>query len=262
MPAFCFTAPVLTESEEKAAREALSPQEHEQIRQDMYGHTSSAASQQYDDGRGMQIMLEAIETSIPISEKEAYLKAVCVCPHLVERESSFWVFLRCENHDPWAAAQRLVQYWTLRRQIFGPEKAYLPLTLDGAMADDIQYLQKGFVYTLPSDQHGRPVVFIDRVRVNAKVVPRECFARCVFFVACMASTQVNRDRGKAAVGIVYLVNCRVRAKESQFSHLIDGCLRADVFIRCFRRVMTCINTLIVLSPRLHSKFLLLYLVDS
>jgi hypothetical protein len=92
MPAFCFTAPVLTESEEKAAREALSPQEHEQIRQDMYGHTSSPASQQHDDGRGMQIMLEAIETSIPISEKEAYLKAVCVCPHLVERESSFWVF--------------------------------------------------------------------------------------------------------------------------------------------------------------------------
>jgi hypothetical protein len=208
MAAFCFTAPVLTEIEEKAAQDALSPEEREQIRRDMYGAECSSGSPR-DAERGVQIMHETIESTIPLPEKEAYLKAVSSCPEVVESESNVREFLRSEQYDPWAAVQRLLRYWTLRQELFGPSKAFQPLKLDGAMTNDVEYLRKGFVYTLAPDQHGRPVLFVDRVRITTNVVPRKSLARCLFFVACVAAADVNRSQPRIPEGIVYLVNCRV-----------------------------------------------------
>jgi hypothetical protein len=60
-------------------------------------------------------MLDQLEEAlnvIPTEDKEAYLQACQIAPHFIETESNPILFLRREEHDLQAAAQRLVAYWT------------------------------------------------------------------------------------------------------------------------------------------------------
>lgn len=47
------------------------------------------------------------------------------------------------------AAQRFVNYWTCRREVFGTEKFTQPMTLSGALRDDFKALQRGVCRILP-----------------------------------------------------------------------------------------------------------------
>lgn len=47
------------------------------------------------------------------------------------------------------------------------------MTLEGAMAEDLPTLEKGFLSVLPNDEAGRPVVFFDRIRAIPTVAPRD-----------------------------------------------------------------------------------------
>jgi hypothetical protein len=59
----------------------------------------------------------------------------------------------------------LIGYWKQRKFCFGADKAFLPMTTDGAMQDDVDVLQKGIVNLLPDDAHGRAVLFMDRTKM-------------------------------------------------------------------------------------------------
>ena len=110
---------------------------------------------------------EAIEL-IPEKDKVDYLRAKRECPHLFETESDPIRFLRCENFNPWSAGQRLVEYWRFRVKFFG-ERAFLPLDLtgDGACdANDMVLFNLGMGFSLPPNQHGRPVGFLDNLLVT------------------------------------------------------------------------------------------------
>ena len=39
------------------------------------------------------------------------------------------------------------------------------MTLDGAMHDDQEIIEKGIIQILPDDDHGRAVFFMDRIRM-------------------------------------------------------------------------------------------------
>jgi hypothetical protein len=60
------------------------------------------------------------------------------------------------------------------------------MTIDGAMQDDVDVLQKGIIHILPDDEHGRAVLFMDRTKMcephatteQIVSVPRRC--ACAF----------------------------------------------------------------------------------
>jgi hypothetical protein len=226
MSAFTYTAPVITEQDEAAEWDAMSESERALIRVEMHGqdcesHVGTRARERSTTQGGnnlqdgLKIMTDAIHASSD-SDKDAYLKAVQLCPpELLNRESNFEHFFACEKHDPWAAARRLLLYWTVRRELFGKD-CYCPLTLQGAMKDDVEYLKKGFMYLLLPDAHGRPVLFGDRIRMTKRIVPRAVAARCFFYCCCMAALQLYEDprhrvnQAHDNSGIVVLANCRVR----------------------------------------------------
>jgi hypothetical protein len=61
----------------------------------------------------------------------------------------------------------VVDYWKVRRELFGEDRAYLPLTLtgDGALSEeDMQVLRTGAFMILPKTVHGKPTLFHDRSR--------------------------------------------------------------------------------------------------
>jgi hypothetical protein len=234
MSVFSFTAPVVTPQEEQEERNALSTQERELIQSDMYGDNSSdnkTTCCENDDGkepdRALDIMKETIDSCISDSEKAAYLEALKHAPHLIQMKQ----FLQCEQNDPWSAAHRLVRYWSLRKELFG-ENAWKPMTLQGAMAEDYEYLAKGVLYTLSPDDHGRPVLFYDRIRATKKVIPRQTLARCWFYVASVAAAEINHQEGDSSSrGIVYLVNCRVSVSSKLLDRLKN--LASLTFLQSF-----------------------------
>lgn len=96
-------------------------------------------------------------------DKAAYLEAATKVPGLVQKESNFVSFFRCDRGDSDNACRRLIAYWQMRCEIF-QERAFLPLNLlgNGALtSDEVDLLQQGSVVLLPADSAKRSVVFLD-----------------------------------------------------------------------------------------------------
>jgi hypothetical protein len=163
MSAFSFSAPIVTPDDEHAEREALPEEERQRIRKEVYGVEDEMEETDTMVEKAVLLLQEALH-DIPDVEKQTYLEALERAPLLVETESDPIRFLRCEKYVAGAAAHRLVSYWEVRKKIFGPDRAFLPMTQNGAMAEDMVYSEKGFTTMLPDDDHGRPVVCCDRIR--------------------------------------------------------------------------------------------------
>lgn len=66
------------------------------------------------------------------------------------------------------AAQRFINYWECRRQVFGPDKYALRMTLSEALCDDVTALETSHCRLLPFlDSSGRQLIFWD-VHRNTK----------------------------------------------------------------------------------------------
>lgn len=83
---------------------------------------------------------------IPQQQQAEYREALYRCPHLVETESDPMQFLLFADFNAWSAAERLVMYWSKRKDVFG-ERAFrslLDLSGNGALTtEDVQLIQTG-----------------------------------------------------------------------------------------------------------------------
>ena len=133
--------------------------------------------------------------AIPAADKRSYDVAVQRCPRLIEWESPPERYLRFDNYDAKAAALRLVDYWQARLELYGPERAYMPLTLSGTGAlneEDLAVLKTGIYMVLPDDSFGRPVIFQDKARLTTpEVMDQDRVMRCLFYVLSIVSEREN-----------------------------------------------------------------------
>ena len=208
MSVFSFSAPYVTEEEEKQERQDLTEQEKLELERDLYGYpddvTELQESSEQIEMRALEMIVQAIE-ELPISTKEEYLKAVELVPDLVETESNPLPFLRCENWNAWSAAQRLCEYWNMRVLIFGMERAYLPMTLEGAMRADRAAMEIGLLQILPDDNNGRPILYWDRIRAIPPMIRRDETARIYFYLLHTMSQRESVQRN-GYVWIIYSKN--------------------------------------------------------
>jgi hypothetical protein len=134
---------------------------------------------------------------IPQDAKAAYLEALERAPKLVATESDPMRFLRFEKFNAWAAARRLVTYWSSRVAIFGGEKAFLPLDLTGKGAldeEDLTFLDSGCVVTLPDDSKNRSVICIDR---SNKIHGADdmCIRPLFFLLSAASENEMSQKEG-------------------------------------------------------------------
>ena len=111
------------------------------------------------------------------------------------------------------AAIRLLKYWSKRLELFGHEKAFLPLTLDGAYKDDDEQLKIGFWrVTQASDGDGRGILFIDTNKLPiADTYDRVSFVRSLWYYAHAALEDEKAQR----MGFVIMSSLR-NTKYAQF----------------------------------------------
>lgn len=182
---YSATAPTITLEDEERELEALTEQEREELKRDLDGHnTEELVETEQVMQRGIGMFNEAL-MSIADAEKMEYLEAVDKAPLLVAEESPAEAFLRCERFDAWAAARRCVEYWKTRMLVFGPVKAFLPLTLtlEGALVDDVETHGKKYMSFVGRDKFDRAIVYFDRTNVTRETVDRDSMVS----IACALS---------------------------------------------------------------------------
>jgi hypothetical protein len=132
------------------------------------GNEAAEVSSAHVRDNGIHLIRRAIK-GISESDRLAYNEALERCPHLVEEESHPSLYLRKDDFDPWMGAWRLVDYWHIRKIVFGSTRAFLPMTQQGGSSggamseEDVDILHQTPVHVLPCDKHGRVVVVWDRI---------------------------------------------------------------------------------------------------
>ena len=84
-------------------------------------------------------------------------------------------------------AQRFVNYWKSRRDLFGPEKYLMPMTLSGALRDDLIALEAGVQQILPHrDSAGRQMLFWELQRHTREGYASESLVGADSTLHCLA----------------------------------------------------------------------------
>ena len=204
--AFSATAPRISPEEEQRELQEMPESVRNEILQDRAGICPQAVTETpaliLTSTARMMDALDMIEES----QKRDYLEAIKRVPDLVEKESPCTAFLRCENYDALAAAERLVAYWKTRRTVFGPSKAFLPLTQEGALADDGETLRKHYFKILAKDKKGRPTFYFDRSGfVTNTSAERDSVLRCFFYLYQKMALESNSNQ---QLGCIAVFNAR------------------------------------------------------
>mmetsp|Transcript_9018 Transcript_9018/g.13872 ORF Transcript_9018/g.13872 Transcript_9018/m.13872 type:complete len:341 (-) Transcript_9018:274-1296(-) len=190
------TAPRITQEEEERDYADLLPNEKDDILDDIFGRNAEEIAER-NSREITQQELDAFHKAleeIPLQDRMDVEAATLYCPELISSESDPKHYLRCEEYNPEKAAARFVEYWKMRVEIFGEEKAFLPMTLTGAYADDEEVLNMMadfplFRTFLPDDEHGRTVIYgrTSHQSTEYNNIHRDVKLRYVWFNAQMAA---------------------------------------------------------------------------
>ena len=116
------------------------------------------------------LLLRAELLRIPPHQKRSYTDAVQRCPDQTDQQVQL-AYLRRDGYDAHVAAGRIVQYWENRLAVFGEDRCYLPMTLDGAAREEVGDMRsESLTYStavLPArDANGRAVVYVKANRMG------------------------------------------------------------------------------------------------
>ena len=168
MFSYSHTAPIVAPEQEEKEYADLDQEEKENILNDIYGRNAEE-TEEFNRREITQQQLDEFQSAldrIPLEDRTAYQLALIHCPELLQSETSPRLFLIREAFDPNKAAQRLVRYWDMRVDLFGDERAFLPISLleGGALEGDEELLAMmrafpNFRNFLPNDEHGRTIIY-------------------------------------------------------------------------------------------------------
>lgn len=117
----------------------------------------------------LDLRLQLEQDLLKRSDATNYRDALAHCPQLVRSECDPQRYLLFTNNNVEQSAQKIVNYWNTRKQVFG-ERWLLPLSMDppdSALDEQtIAILNVGTVYLLPPNKDGHTIMYWLRDRVN------------------------------------------------------------------------------------------------
>jgi len=137
----------------------------EEIEDIWNAHKNKSKANVREDPTASPTDLAALEEALratPPSDKKCYLEATIRSPSETTDDRKA-AFLETDDLDPQAAASRLCAYWDERVDTFGDDLAFLPMTLKGAMREDVEHM----IHSCPMqrlakpDLHGRQMTYYD-----------------------------------------------------------------------------------------------------
>ena len=143
------------------------------------------------------ISLEIELAKIPASKKAAYSQATMRCPDEVSDVKRL-AFVEHEEGDVSKAALRLIKYWNFRLELFGDDRCYLPMTLLGAMQDEMMNIAERLVWQLltNTDAAGRGILHCTVSNRNlSQYTMKEEFRAFFYFAHCLMEDDRIRRKG-------------------------------------------------------------------
>jgi hypothetical protein len=134
----------------------LTLQRREQVQEEVHGVASNI---QEEDEFVNKCLSELDEELRIIRKRSAYDKAVFLNPSYVKNRDFGLMFLRSEYFDARKAANRLVDHFEMKLELFGVEKLAKDITLEDLREDALDCLNCGTIQVLPNkDRSGRTVI--------------------------------------------------------------------------------------------------------
>lgn len=185
---------VFTEADEERERAEMSDKEKADATAELYGQVHPIETPELIS-KSLRKLEEEID-GMPADKKANWEKAAERCPELTDERHQL-KFLRCEVFNVDLAALRLVKYWDKRVEIFGEDRAFLPLTLDGALKDDDVALSMAFIQsTEAKDEAGRRIVLGDPSKLDKSKYTRPSMVRAFWYVMHAAlEDEMTQKRG-------------------------------------------------------------------
>ena len=127
--------------------------------------------------------LEQELSFLPPKQVAAYRKAEVRCPDQLSDERKM-AFIERENGDIALAAKRIALYWEIRCATFGEERCFEPLTLAGAMRDEVlPMLNQRIWQRIPvPDTAGRSILYMQPNRRDFSIYSVEQEDRAFFYL--------------------------------------------------------------------------------
>ena len=229
--------PKLTMEDEKRERASLSVEDIHRIQCDLMGvdrivqgfsglglggdgngHTSIADNKitenQHRVSQQEAELLKALQLEldkIPSERKEAYVQAKIKCPDELS-DLKRLAFLEHEEGNALLAAERITRYWDFRLELFGEDRCYLPMTLTGAMHDEMLAIAGGIGYQLlpTTDASGRGIIHsCSKNRDLSKFSMKQEFKALFYYLHCMMENNDTRRKG-----FIQMVDGRHMSRES------------------------------------------------
>uniref|UniRef100_A0A7S1D3Z8 EF-hand domain-containing protein n=1 Tax=Cyclophora tenuis TaxID=216820 RepID=A0A7S1D3Z8_CYCTE len=153
------------------------------INASIYGNLSGVRVSETPELISSKIRMFDEEISqIKEGKKKAFLIAMEKNPDKIDDKHKL-MFLRAELFNSKKAAARCCRHWDFLLDIFGPEKAFLPMTQKGALRDDLETLKVPFYNdTGVKDAYGQHMMFIDFRSNDTTKYDYRAICRCVMYV--------------------------------------------------------------------------------
>eukprot|EP00980_Cylindrotheca_fusiformis_P012259 scaffold2995_cov130-Cylindrotheca_fusiformis.AAC.4 len=188
-----------------AELEKLSLKEREKVFEDVHGVSDAVQ----ETPAFVSSCLEKMDREIDlINDKDAYEQAKLQSLNLVPNRQFQLLFLRCNAFNPKTAALHLVQYFTNRLEMFGPENlAKSMITIDDIGEATRRVLELGSMQVLPCrDSKGRAVVVcapsVMEPAMSAYDDPIPSLIKAIIYLV----STVMEDEETQKKGVVFVAN--------------------------------------------------------
>ena len=155
--------PAFTLEEEHQELASLSIAELAEVQSDVRGISGLLAQPSNISALKFPLALPSLDQelmNLPAPESAAYNRAAVLCPNQVSDDRKL-IFLEHENYNARLAAKTMAAYWTHRVQLFGPARAFLPMTVSGAMKDEAVNMSDRHLWAMVpvTDAAGRSIFY-------------------------------------------------------------------------------------------------------
>ena len=140
---------------------------------------------------------DVIQYSLPYEQTRAYLQAMKQDSEMVHIETDPIQYVRYCNYDLWAGAQRLCLYWTIRVELFGIQRAFLPLTITGTGAltsEDVITVHCAAICLLPKTRIGQSCILVDRRKLLPNLTAESRLRAIFYILSMMVQEQQQHER--------------------------------------------------------------------
>jgi len=159
---------------------------------------------------------------LPPKERQYVDQALEHAPTLATDDKFRLTFLRTEVFKADLAAKRFAKFWETRIDLFGPEKAFEPITQQHTLKDDMATLRKGYIRTVPGQER---VLVIDPAR-TLENYDIESIARSTRYVMEKATFACQDMSRLGSICIVDFGTIRWfdRKLVKRLSHVTENCI--------------------------------------